>query len=405
MSSRDIFLNILDFRKCDRTLKWELGYWGATILRWQAEGLPKKSDFQRGLIKGEFVNGPGMHSPMPSYGDTDDKLINLSDKDIAAYFNFDKGTSPFKFNWFYCPFFEEKIVNEAEEKVEYIDNLGIRSLRYKDDRSMPQWLEHPIKTESDWEEIKRDRLSLTNFNKRYTVSDIEGYISESKKRDYPLLLFGDPVGFFGILRFMIGEENLYYWYYDKPVFLKNILDHLCNLWLNIAEELTSKIDFDYGYFFEDMAYKGGSLISPAIFKEFIAPYYKKLIDFAKTKRLRHFILDSDGYMEDMIPLFQEAGITGILPWEIRAGNDLERIRHNYPQLGIFGGIDKTALTNKQLIDKELEKVKIMIKKGGYVPYVDHAVPPDVCWNNFKYYREKLNLIIDSTRIISSKIGS
>ncbi len=40
----------------------------------------------------------------------------------------------------------------------------------------------------------------------------------------------------------------------------------------------------------------------------------------------------------------------------------------------------------------------MIKKGGYIPFIGHAVLPGVNWENFKYYREKLNKIINSTPV-------
>lgn len=395
MSSRKLLLRVLNFEDNTRTLKWEFGFWGGTLERWYKEGLPKNIGFKRKIIYGEFINGPSIQYPAPSL--TDDAFALIAD-DIISYFHLDKGLSAFPFNWFYYPRFEEKIIKETKDKIEYIDNFGIRSLKYKDDRCMPQWLDHPIKNESDWEEISRHRLNLDNFNKRYTCENIDKFISDTKNRDYPLILYGTPIGFFGILRFLIGEENLYYWYYDKPSLIKRILDYLCSFWLNIAEELTSKIEFDDARFFEDMAYRGGSLVSPSIFKEFMSPYYKKLTDFAKSKGIKHFIVDSDGYIEKLIPLFREVGITGFQPFEIRAGNDIERVRKMYPKVEIFGGVDKNALENKEKIDKELDKVVKMIKKGGYIPHIDHAVPPNVSWDNFKYYREKLNSIIDTIKV-------
>lgn len=397
MNSREKLLKIFNFESNTITLKWECGYWGGTLRRWHKEGLPQKVKYNRKLEYGEFVNGPGLHYPMPCYGDREDDYKLIFAEDVSLYFDFDKPNTPFPVNWFYNPFFEEKTIRESDEKIEMIDNLGVRSIRFKDDRSMPQWIEHPIKSTSDWEEIKKDRLKLDDVNNRYTAKNLDNSITQLKNRDFPLILFGDPIGFFGILRFMIGEENLYLWYYDKPQLIKDILNHLCNLWLNIAEEITSKIDFDFCYFFEDMAYKQGSLVSPKIFREFMAPYYKKIISFAKTKGLRNFIVDSDGYIEDLIPHFCEVGINGILPMEIRAGNNIERIRKNYPSLIIIGGIDKTIINDKGKVKKELEKVTRMIKKGGYIPYADHAIIPNVSWEEFKYYRENLNGIINNIK--------
>ena len=58
-----------------------------------------------------------------------------------------------------------------------------------------------------------------------------------------------------------------------------------------------------------------------------------------------------------------------------------------------GGLDKRALAeDKQAIDKELEQVPWLLEQGGYIPMLDHDIPPDVSWANFVYYRDKLNRI-------------
>ena len=68
---------------------------------------------------------------------------------------------------------------------------------------------------------------------------------------------------------------------------------------------------------------------------------------------------------------------------------------------MIGGINKKSLAlDKDSIDRELEKMDFLISRGGYIPYVDHLVPPDVSWNNFKYFRNRLNSIIDNTKILS-----
>jgi len=399
MNARDLFQKIVNFEESKRTLKWEFAYWGSTIKRWYKEGLPKKIGFDRELVYGETVFGPGLQWPMYSY---DESLLFAHD--VSSYFNLDKGPSPFPFNWWLCPTFEREVLKETENKIEYIGNDGIRRLAFKNESSMPQWLEFPVKNKSDWEKIKSERLNLDNFDERLRVDDLDNFIIKARDRDYPMCLYGSPIGFFASLRLLIGEVNLYHWYYDKPDLLKEISEYLCNFWLNIAEELTSKIDFDYGRFAEDIAYKNGPLIGPKLIEEFILPYYKRLTDFAKLKGVKHFILDTDGYIEeDIIPLFLRGGVNGILPIEIQAGNNLLRIREKYPNYLIFGGIDKIALLRKEEIDRELSMVTELIKKGGFVPYVDHLVPPNVSWKNFIYYRKKLDKIIDSTSVKPLKL--
>ena len=46
------------------------------------------------------------------------------------------------------------------------------------------------------------------------------------------------------------------------------------------------------------------------------------------------------------------------------------------------------------INRELEKVRSLLGKGGYIPHIDHLVSEDATWKNFSYYRNRLNRIID-----------
>jgi hypothetical protein len=39
----------------------------------------------------------------------------------------------------------------------------------------------------------------------------------------------------------------------------------------------------------------------------------------------------------------------------------------------------------------------LLRKGGYIPHIDHAVSEDVTWENFRYYRTRLNDICDKAK--------
>jgi hypothetical protein len=63
---------------------------------------------------------------------------------------------------------------------------------------------------------------------------------------------------------------------------------------------------------------------------------------------------------------------------------------------MMGGLDKRQLMKGRAeIDQELDrKVEPVAATGGYVPMVDHLVPPDVPWSNFCYYRDSLNSLVE-----------
>jgi uroporphyrinogen decarboxylase len=68
---------------------------------------------------------------------------------------------------------------------------------------------------------------------------------------------------------------------------------------------------------------------------------------------------------------------------------------------MYGGMDKRVpAKGKTAIDQELDsKIPFMLRQGGYIPYLDHLIPPDIPWDNFVYYRNRLNKLIQRKNIV------
>jgi hypothetical protein len=392
-TTREKFLRIFNFDNSMGTLKWEFGYWIGALERWYKEGLPRVKGFAAGNKWGDALSGPAERS-----------FINQSyiDEDVSSYFRLDKDMDMLPVSPWLFPVFEPQVIEEDEETSIVIDEDGIKKKIFKDFRSMPLFLEFPVKDVKDWEKIADERLNPQNLIQRIP-KDFEKYVQKAKTRDYPLGILGYPCGFFGSLRFLFGPESLFLNYYDNPVLIKKINAHLCDLWINYFEELMQYTDFDFAFIWEDMASKNGMLISPAVFNEFMKPYYLRLTGFLKARGIKNIIVDSDGFIERLIPYLLESGVNAVLPLEKQAGNDLERIRKNFPELVMLGGFNKSILRdgNPDVLKKtetELNVIKEMMVKGGFIPFCDHYIPPDISWKNFKYYREKLNNMIDSMKL-------
>lgn len=393
-TTRDLFLNIMDLGECERTLNWEFGYWGGALTRWYEEGLPKVKGLPREVGYGESIHGPGLSVGSPSYGGD----FPIVDVDVSSYFDFDEGFASAPYNYWIYPHYEPEKISEDDEHIELYDIDGIRKRVFKNSSSMPFWIEWPVKTRKDWEKMKEERFRLDSIDSRY-AGDRDKFIHNAKNRTYPLCLLDAPAGFFGSVRFLVGEKDLFLLYYDDPKLIHDILSHLCSLWIEMAEELTAKVTYDIACFWEDMSGKHGSLISPAMFREFMTPNYRRIVDYLRTKKIKYFLVDTDGEVSELIPLFLEAGINVMYPFEQQAGNDLLEIRRKHPQLRMLGGFDKNTLyKGRKEIDNELEKMPLMIRQGGYIPYADHLIPANSTWDNFEYYRERLKDIIDTTPV-------
>jgi uroporphyrinogen decarboxylase len=123
---------------------------------------------------------------------------------------------------------------------------------------------------------------------------------------------------------------------------------------------------------------------------------KRLVDFFKSKGVLYVVVDTDGNSEPLLPQLLEAGVDGIWPVERAAiDQDPMMLRKKYGRdLRIWGGVDKRELAKGLSdIDKHMESLVPMVEAGGFIPTVDHLVPPDVSLENFKYYMMKKQLLL------------
>jgi uroporphyrinogen decarboxylase len=145
---------------------------------------------------------------------------------------------------------------------------------------------------------------------------------------------------------------------------------------------------------EDMAGRNGPLVSPAVFREFMMPYYQRFTAFCRDHGVVSIWVDSDGDMRKLIPLWIEAGVTGVIPCDVVLGQvDVMALREAFPRLLLAGGIDKRVIEEGRTfeeIDVELErKVRPLVRLGGYFPGPDHAWSPQASLKNFRYYMDRL----------------
>jgi len=267
--------------------------------------------------------------------------------------------------------------------------------RSKSRSSLSSYIDGPVKNRDDWEKLKAERLQPTLEHR--LPDNWEKLLAGYRTRTFPLALGGGQ-GFFGTPRFLLGELQVLTIFYDQPDLIRQIISDLTDFWISLYDQLLELVDVDLMLIWEDICYNSGPLISPDTFREFMLPAYIKLTNFLQDKGVDNIIVDTDGDVWKLLPLFIEGGVTGMYPFEVNAGMDVIEVRKTYPTLQMLGGISKKSLiAGKDEIDTELNlKIPWMLEQGGYIPYMDHLVPPDVSWENFFYYRTSLNNMIDQS---------
>jgi hypothetical protein len=356
VNGRDKFLRIARFQGAGELFmpsRWQ-AYWPETLQRWRAEGLPADAHAKEffGLDRTECLLDTNVCEPV-------------------------------------LPLFEEVVLAEEERTRVIIDIDGVkkRVLKHNRESSLDQWLEYPVRDRESWLRYKR-RLD-PHSPARYP----SGWRQAERRwggRSYPLGIYTGSL--FGWLRHWMGLEGFSYMLVDDPPLLEEILEHVEQFIVELTKPLLQLVSFDFAFFWEDMAWKGGPLVSPEFVKRHMAPRYRRITDLLRTHGVDVVILDSDGNVHELLPLWLASGINGILPNEVAAGMDIVAMRKRYGRdLILLGGIDKRALakTKREVEEAVARKALPLLSEGGYFPLVDHDVPPDVPLENYLHFLDLL----------------
>jgi hypothetical protein len=297
------------------------------------------------------------------------------------------------------PTFEEKVLSHEHGHYIVQDWMGAITeisdvydytyIRSAKDFVTRKWHSFPVKTRKDWEEKIKWRYN-PHAETRFPV-DFDIRCQQLQQRDYVLgLTFSGP---FWQLREWCGMEGLCLMMIEQPDLVMDMVAFWRDFVLATLTPVLTQAPPDWIQFNEDMAYKMHSMISPAMVRRFLLPTWQDWIHAIKAASPHTAVLmDSDGYVGELIPLWVEVGFDACTPMEVAAGNDIVAFRQQYgKKIAFLGGIDKRALAKGGIImSQELQRVvPPLLKSGGYIPSCDHGVPPDISWSNFIEYTRKL----------------
>jgi uroporphyrinogen decarboxylase len=361
MDHLERLLRVMEYEPVDQVPNWEAGVWPQTAMRWVSEGL------DRTAMHWDWFSG--------------EESIGLDPREFI-FFDGDL-----------MPAFEVETVGDDENTVTYRDAQGRLRRALKGGSvgqarmSMDQYLDFPVRDWSDWLDIKRrlDPADRGRFEPYWHLFRVDAW----RRRRHPLI-FGpntSTTGFYWTARELMGTEGLSYAWYDQPSLVHDIMEHIGDFLIESVRPVLMRTDVDYICLSEDLAMKTGPLLGPKTYREFILPRLKRVIDFYKSHGVRYVCIDTDGNPEPLVPQMLDAGVDSLWPLERAADQDPVRLRQLFGRsLRLWGGVDKRVLTQgPKQIDTHLRRLQPLIAEGGFIPTVDHTVPPDVSWENFSHY--------------------
>ncbi|NLF03249.1 MAG: hypothetical protein GX601_19970 [Anaerolineales bacterium] len=348
-TGRERFLQTLNFERADPPFVVSTGGWQETVDQWKTQGW----------------DGRPLHEIFGT-----DLIIG-----VAPYYG------P-------APDFAYEVIEEDERTRTYVNHEGIVMREFKEhrDTSMPQFVKFPVENDADFDKLVAERLVLNpeaRFPERWKQQ-----VAHWKDSEWPKRCWADRWGgFFGPIRNMMGVENLCMAFYDQPALVERMMEQRADAIIEITTEVLKYTDFDAFWFWEDMAYNAGPLIGPDLYRKFALKHYRRVCDWLHSQGIQHIWLDSDGDIHKLIPIWLDAGINGLWPFERAAGMDAVKIRAIYGHdLRMAGNIDKRSVAKGgDAMRAEVDRVMPLVEDGGYFPELDHSAPPDITWPKYCDY--------------------
>ncbi|MBI5961500.1 MAG: hypothetical protein HY866_22360 [Chloroflexi bacterium] len=176
---------------------------------------------------------------------------------------------------------------------------------------------------------------------------------------------------------LLGMENLLYKMFDAPALVDAVLEHLVDYYFGVSQRIFEEAADLIDIFFigNDFGSQVGPLISDKLFRRFLLPPLKRLIDLGHAHHLK-VLLHCCGGFEPLIPAMIEAGIDGLQGLQPYCrGMDPATLKTRYgADLLMMGAIDSQLVIEQTpaAVSAETRRIlDIMKPGGGYVASPSH----------------------------------
>jgi uroporphyrinogen decarboxylase len=177
-----------------------------------------------------------------------------------------------------------------------------------------------------------------------------------------------------------GMEALLMDMVDRPAFVHRLAEMVTGYNLALCEQLV-QAGADVLIVEDDVAGNDRTLMSPRHYRQFIAPYNRRCLDFAHRHGLR-VVRHSDGNLWAILDDLMAMGYDGLNPLEPQAGMDLKQIKgYCGDRICLLGNIDCGDLLSTGSVEEVeaavLQAIEDAAPGGGYVLCSSNSIHPGV----------------------------
>jgi uroporphyrinogen decarboxylase len=185
--------------------------------------------------------------------------------------------------------------------------------------------------------------------------------SEKVREQYPdhCLIYGSHIAPFTSAYLAMGMEQFFLALVKRPAFAQRLLENRTD-WCIAMFQKAVDLGAEVLVLGEDAAHSGGPMISPEMWKEFVLPHHKRIVEEVPVPVLWH----SDGDILPLLPLAVEVGFAGVHSLEPDSGIDLEQVKGEFGQdLVLVGNVEASVLCGSDL-DAVRREVRRCMSQGA-----------------------------------------
>jgi uroporphyrinogen decarboxylase len=373
MNDRQRFLATMHYRPRDRSPICDFSFWDETLDTWYQQGLP------RNVNKSNSDDYFGMDPLFRCVLDAESSaLVAPADPDRSLFDGIFVGL---------MPAFDEVVLDDRGDAQLIQQPDGVRVLKKKSAGSIPLHQGHLLVDRASWKEHYVPRLDPNDPRRYPNRWDECVKLWCDADRELPIFLPGGS--FYGWIRNWMGLDAVSMAVYDDPAWFEEMVTAVADCVIGVLERvLATGGEFDGCALWEDMCYNSGPLLGPAHFRRYLVPQYRRLTDLLRRHGVDVIWVDCDGKIDDLLPLWLDAGINCMFPVEVGTWQgDPVKFRKQYGiELLMMGGFDKRILSRGGAeIDAEVQRLAPLVEEGGFIGFCDHRVPPDVPLDNHLHY--------------------
>jgi len=180
----------------------------------------------------------------------------------------------------------------------------------------------------------------------YADEHFDPLVCREVKERYPdhCFIYGSHIAPFTMGYLSMGFENFFVALLERPAFVHKLLEARTEWCIAMFKKAVS-LGAEVLILGEDGAHKGGPMISPQMWRQFVLPLHRRIVEEVGAPVIWH----SDGAMESLLPMAVEAGFMGVHPLEPAAGMDLGEVKREFGEdLVLVGNVDVGVLYGSDL---------------------------------------------------------